>query len=296
MPRICSQRGCNIQLSRTRIENGLTCARHGRQLRCGNPVARRVRNRRVCKRPSCGLRLSGPRLSAGCSYCALHGGPWPTRPLGLGPRLRANSVEQLECSADFLAPRAREGCVGSRVLLQLLRQCQGYPGGAHALSSDATHPRQRASRAALAECGFSSTFVTGRCRNFGLADHVEPGRSAADIGAFHGSLLSENHHISIRNQASLNVATRPPRDRFTFVSWGSTGATKGLNAFLNRPRSAVLEPGCCQAWGRCILRFFLKVCPRNVLGRRVRLELYSVAWVCCEVSKTDSSVWAPRGR
>ena len=374
MPRICSQRGCNIQLSRVRIENGLTrCARHGRQLRRGNPVARRVRNRRVCKRPSCGLRLSGPRLSAGCSYCALHGGPWPTGPFGLGPRLRANSVEQLECSADFLAPRARDGCVGSRVLLQLLRQYQGYPGTAGVmlptLEEPTRCPAMRHIRAnappelLLLNAALARRLSPEAAATLGWQTTWSPGGVLQTLVHFHGSLLSENHHISIRNQASalvdqkaplrallqrvvvgpvgalwntranllllarkhswqwllesleqvpgfgpffgsilawdlraLSVATRLPRDRFTFVSWGSTGATKGLNALLNRPRSAVLEPGCCRAWGRCILRFLLKVCPRNVLGRRVRLELYSVAWLCCEVSKTDSSVWAPGGR
>ncbi|CAE7636380.1 atpI [Symbiodinium necroappetens] len=202
MPRICSQRGCNIQLSRARIENGLTrCARHGRQLQCGNPVARR------------------DVLTAPCTVVRGQLGLWAW----------ALACERTVLSSWSAAPTfwLREPGMGVLAAVYFFSFC----GSTKATRAEPTRcPAMRHIRAnappelLLLNAALARRLSPEAAATLGWQTTWSPGGVLQTLVHFHGSLLSENHHISIRNQASLNVATRLPRDRFTFVSWGSTGA------------------------------------------------------------------------
>ncbi|CAE6947615.1 unnamed protein product, partial [Symbiodinium sp. CCMP2592] len=365
---------CNVQLSRSRLDRGLTrCAQHGRGLRAGNPAQRRVRSGLICLRPNCHRRLSQPRIRGGACRCAEHGGPWPAgRPVTALSRLRAATDAQLERSARTLAERS---CMGSRLLLQMLRQHQGHPNTPQGVIGELESPLESPEMSAM-QVGESAELLL---LNAALARRLSPTaavqlgwqsswqphvvcRKLLDLAATGAGVLSSSHYVAVFNQAqaaghqradlrrllqrqvlgpveaawaqratllalaqrpvwrpllealaelpghgpywagklawdlrALNVATPFPRDRKRFALWGTTGATRGLNLLLGRPRNAFLEPACCRAWGRLLLRFMEKVCPQTILGEHPTHELHCIAWWCCELSKTASDVWAPAG-
>ena len=124
MARQCCRHGCNKQLSRPRVNQGLrTCASHGRSLAAGHPRRQR-KERRLCRRPGCGRRLSAHRLRAGALLCAVHGGHLPAcTPIARRSRLTARDARSLERTIRLI--RSWPSSLPKSVLLQALHQLSG---------------------------------------------------------------------------------------------------------------------------------------------------------------------------
>ena len=210
---MCARGGCGAQVSRSRIQAGLrTCAEHGRALRAGNPQLRRRRVAKFCKHPSCQLRLGAARLRGAAVYCNQHGGPWPGRPFVAPSRkFSACTPAALERSLSALSSRAKGGCAGSKLLMQILRQWTGCPDTPRArlVPLDAPHECPRLSKvdlsasrairllnaAVLRRLTIEAFQALGCMRDWSPAT-VRPLLAAAA----RGPVLSDDHPIAVVHQ------------------------------------------------------------------------------------------------
>ena len=214
MPTTCARGGCGAQVSRSRQLAGLrTCAEHGRALRAGNPQLRRRRVAKLCKHAGCQLRLGAARLRGAAVFCREHGGSWPGRPfVVLSRRYSSCTPAALERSLSVLSSRAKGGCAGSKLLMQILRQCTGCPDTpcARLVPLDAPHECPRLSQVDLSTSKATRLLNAAVVRRLSREGYEALGclsdwspatvRPLLLAAAARGPVLSDDHHIAVVRQ------------------------------------------------------------------------------------------------